>query len=179
MASSLQEENIKAAFDLLDTDGNGVLERQDFDLKAEKARKEFALVAGSPKHRNLQVAYTAWWERIRAAADVNEDGRVTREEFVTSVINGMLSDPDYFDTTIGGFARALFEAADDAGTGAIGQGQFVRIFGTVGIPADAAEAAFAAYGASTIDLDTFVTAARDAYGSNDPDAPGTATFGRR
>ncbi|MFI0370144.1 MMPL family transporter [Actinomadura sp. 1N219] len=180
MEPTIQEKNIATMFGLFDTDGNGVIERRDFELLGEGACDAFALDPESPKANDLNNGFMAWWDQLRVAADADGDGRITRAEFTAAIVEGALADPHYLDAVITALARAFVRAVDTGDEGRIDRDAFTRMYQSCGLSAEIAHTAFDTINVNgTVDEDTFAASVRDVFGSTDINAPGTAIFGQR
>jgi Ca2+-binding EF-hand superfamily protein len=80
----LQDRNISAIFNLLDSDRDGKITAEDFDLDARRMCELVGVTVDSDNGRRLLHAYEAWWNQIRHHFDIDEDGHVTMDEFAAS-----------------------------------------------------------------------------------------------
>jgi Ca2+-binding EF-hand superfamily protein len=78
------ELRIVKTFDTLDGDGDGMIDRSDFVLLAERMYERVSGYAGEEHHDAIQAAALSWWEQLSGDLDVNNDGRITKREYVTS-----------------------------------------------------------------------------------------------
>ncbi|AHH93428.1 EF-hand domain-containing protein [Kutzneria albida] len=179
MLSELQLKNIQSMFDVLDQDGNGLIEREDLTSVGEGITEVFAHEESSPHHAAVTKAYEAWWEQIRAGADADGDGRITREEFVAAVEKGLLSDPNYLDV-IAAAADTVFDAADVNGDGVLNQTEVVALYSGAGVGAAAAIGAFKQIdtnGDGSISREEWQQSVRGAFTSTDPGSTGANMLG--
>ena len=81
MLSELQKRKLTVVFNTYDTDGNGVLEEQDFVQRVAKVVAPRNAEPGSPTY---DWAYNKWmkeWGRLQRLADVNQDNKVSLDEW--------------------------------------------------------------------------------------------------
>lgn len=132
-------ERLIQRFDLWDGDGNGRLDRGDFEAEARNVLKAFGEPADSPRGREVMTTYIDLWNYIADKSGSTEE--VTRERFaeVGEEIIGR-------DATTGWAAvvrphiAAMAQLCDADDDGRIDQGEFakwLRAVGAEGAPVDA------------------------------------------
>ncbi|MFI6094103.1 EF-hand domain-containing protein [Lentzea sp. NPDC051213] len=179
MLSELQRKNISSVFDVLDTDGSGVITRADFVAVVTRLKSALHHPEGSPQAQSLSDGYLGWWEQIRKQVDVDEDGRITRDEYIDAVDQGLLEDSHYLDA-VSAAADSLFGAADADGDGALVESEMVVVYGSVGIDPGIAAGAFHqidADGDGRISRAELRAAVRGAFASKGPQEPGSNILG--
>ncbi len=133
-------------FNVLDADGNGLLEAADFDRVATELTRSQALAEGS--QASLGQRYRHLWETLAAACDANRDGRVTLQEWLAH--HEALLDSDRrlrveqpaYRSPIETTARFLFDVLDANQDGRISREEY-RAFATAhGLSPDVADQAF-------------------------------------
>ena len=122
MLSDLRRRKLTTAFNAIDFNGNGVVERADYTAVAEKLSALSGWEEGSDGDAAIHALFTAWWERTKDSADLNDDGVVTSEEFCT-----MVETAD--EAALAQAGPVLFDALDPSGDGVISPAEY-RIFGT-------------------------------------------------
>ncbi|MFG2981741.1 EF-hand domain-containing protein [Streptomyces sp. NPDC048258] len=80
MTSTVITRRYNRTFDLLDTNGNGVLDEKDFTGLIKSIARATA-VQGTPKEEALLKEWGNCWHTLRDNADADGDGRISREEF--------------------------------------------------------------------------------------------------
>ncbi|WP_378309988.1 EF-hand domain-containing protein [Amycolatopsis silviterrae] len=166
-------------FELMDANGNGYLEREDYALLSRRLIEEFAGSAGPAKANAVLDTYLRYWDEFIGHMDRDGDGRVTKGEFVQA-ISAKTIDAAGFDRVAEPHFRAVCELADTDGDGSVNRAEFIRVMSVYGVGAQDAEAVFArldsdADGALTVG--ELTAAGRDFYLSDDDGSNGSGLFG--
>ncbi|MCM1969874.1 MULTISPECIES: EF-hand domain-containing protein [Streptomyces] len=148
MVSSEYEGRIAARFATFDQDGNGYIDRADFNAAAKAVLAEFGTAARSDKGQALYGGAEAFWQGMAGIADRDGDQRITRDEFVGGAVKRLRDNPDRFAEIARPFLHAALAVADSDGDGAATVAETVRVLAALGVKADIAEAA-----AATLDAD--------------------------
>src|SRR5882757_825426 len=148
MANSEYERRIAARFSGFDQDGNGYIDREDFNSAAKALLAEFGTAARSDKGQALYVGAEAFWQGMAGITDRDGDQRITRQEFVTGAVKRLRDNPDRFAEIARPFLHAALAVADADGDGAATVDDTARVLKALGVPADIATAA-----AGTLDTD--------------------------
>lgn len=173
--------NLFTIFEILDTNGDGTITRDDFESKAEQVTALFDLT-GTATAEEIHTSLTSWWDQLRANYDRNDDGVVTREEFVQA--HGSTDgDPETFyrqkvDQLVGVVARAV----DKDGDGYIDKAEYLRLFSVSGLPGETVQNGFEALDTDNdgrVSVEEFETAIAQLFLSTNPTEPGTALLGNR
>ncbi|MGW8767552.1 EF-hand domain-containing protein [Streptomyces sp. NPDC055815] len=140
-------------FAMLDADGDGVISRQEYLARPERAAQALGRSGDDPLVRTALVAH----EQVYASMDADGDGKVTFAEYVTWA--GGAS----FDAVCRQALGSLFDLADTEADGALNRAQFTRLRTALGSTAGNAEAAFEALdtdGDGRIDRDEYLSSIR-------------------
>ncbi|MFE9404937.1 EF-hand domain-containing protein [Streptomyces sp. NPDC006530] len=180
MATDLLSRKITRHFDLIDTNGDGRISQEDFDLIVSRMGQEFAQAPDSPKYRALSDAYQALWQGMREALDTDGDGSVSREEYVAGMKADAATGAGYRQH-IQPVAKAIISLCDTNGDGRLDGAELAKAHAGLGMGDADHEAAM-----ERIDLDGdgYVTEAELAkaieefFLSEDSDAAGNHLFGR-
>ncbi|MFZ3499161.1 EF-hand domain-containing protein [Streptomyces sp. 5.8] len=178
MLGQLQRTNLNHVFDTLDLTRDGFLTVDDFTTLAQRMRGLRPAMDGRLA-ADIDEAFTSWWEVFRSAADKDGDGKITRDEFLTAVEEGLQNDPAYADR-MARVCEVTFAAADTNEDGQLSASEVQQIYRAYGVDEKISAETFARLdrdGNGWISVEEFVQASRDVYLSNDADAPGTALFG--
>ncbi|MFG2289385.1 EF-hand domain-containing protein [Streptomyces sp. NPDC048595] len=173
MPEHLLREKMRRLFDAYDVDGNGYIERGDFEALARRINESFA-DTGSQRAAEVAAVLDDIWEDLASRMDVDSDERVSREEFIA----------DKLDAARGGATasrrrvrqerrRRLFGVMDRDGDGTIGLDEHRRFYRAFGVSAADAEETFAVLdenGDGLLSLDEMVEASLEYSTSADPEA---------
>ncbi|WP_067566761.1 EF-hand domain-containing protein [Nocardia acidivorans] len=125
-------------FDLLDANGNGVLEEVDFQKLAERVITGSGEPPTSAKARAVMAAHQGYWQGLLAHADTNGDGVVSFEEYFAAV-----TDPTANMSYLRPYAEALVAICDRNDDGMIDRAEYTNYMRVAGFDADRAAAMFA------------------------------------
>ncbi|GAA3722333.1 calcium-binding protein [Streptomyces tremellae] len=135
--SALLDQKYAKLFFLLDSDGDGVIAEDDFELMAERVVIAFG-EQDTARGEEYAQRMARYGRALRAAADTDGDGRIDEGEFGRA----LLRVSDDFDTLVGPLYEAGFSLADRDGDGLVDKRDFGTFMVAVGVPEDAAGAAF-------------------------------------
>ncbi|MFF9567416.1 EF-hand domain-containing protein [Streptomyces sp. NPDC014685] len=144
MDSAEYERKIAHRFAAFDQDGNGYIDRADFNAAAARLLAEFGTTARCDKGQALYTGAEAFWQGMAGIADVDGDQRVTREEFVGGAVKRLRDNPERFAEIARPFLRAAIAVADGEGAGSASVPAVERALAVLG--ADDATAGLAARG---------------------------------
>ncbi|MEV5882709.1 EF-hand domain-containing protein [Streptomyces sp. NPDC052020] len=144
MVSSEYERRIAARFATFDQDGNGYIDRADFNGAAKALLAEFGMAARSDKGQALYGGAEAFWQGMAGMADRDGDQRVTREEFVSGAVKRLRDNPERFAGIARPFLRAALDVADADGDGAVTVEDAARVLTALGVPPETARPVAAA-----------------------------------
>ncbi|MFF3330411.1 EF-hand domain-containing protein [Streptomyces sp. NPDC002888] len=144
MVSSEYERRIADRFATFDQDGNGYIDREDFNVAAKALLVEFGTAARSDKGQALYAGAEAFWQGMAGIADRDGDQRITRDEFVNGALKRLRDNPERFAEIARPFLHAALDIADTDGDGAATVADTARVLVLLGVPLDTARAAVAA-----------------------------------
>lgn len=144
MVSSEYERRIADRFATFDQDGNGYIDREDFNVAAKALLTEFATTARSDKGQALYAGAEAFWQGMAGMADRDGDQRITRDEFVGGALKRLRDNPDRFAEIARPFLHAAIDVADEDGDGRATVEDTARVLTILGVGEDIARAAAAA-----------------------------------
>lgn len=180
MTAALHATKLNRRFDLLDADSDGYLEREDFEALAHRLVQGFTCASDSPQAQAVVKTYLEFWEGFIKPMDADGDGKVSREEFV-STVTGRVRAGDSFDRTYRPHMEAVVNLADADGDGVLSRGEFIRLGALAGVSEEQSNRSFLQIdtdGNGSLTAQELVAAAREFYLSDDPDAVGNHLFGQ-
>ncbi|MFD9459952.1 EF-hand domain-containing protein [Streptomyces sp. NPDC060027] len=144
MVSTEYERRIAARFAGFDQDGNGYIDREDFNVATKAVLAAFGTTARSDKGQALYIGAEAFWQGMAGIADRDGDQRITREEFVSGAVKRLRDNPERFAEIARPFLHAALAVADTDGDGAATVEETTRVLRALGVGDDLATAAAAA-----------------------------------
>jgi Ca2+-binding EF-hand superfamily protein len=179
MATDLQIEKLDRAFDHIDADHTGQIERADLIGLGSRVLLGFGQAPTSSLGKELLDRFDELWTEIAEHADIDDSGAISPAEFRTAMINAYIRQQK-FDETFRPATTALAAIIDTDGDGEVVLDEF-QIFQTAfGTPDDDATAAFHLLDRDhngSLSVDELVIAAHEFYTSDDPQALGNSLFG--
>ncbi|MCS0639761.1 EF-hand domain-containing protein [Streptomyces sp. LP05-1] len=166
--STAATDRVGLVFSLLDANGNGVIEADDFELMAGR------VIAAAPASDDaaksaLLHAFRRYWTTLATELDADGDGRVDLDEFTSCVLS-----PERFEATLGEFAEALAALGDPDGRGSVDRTVFTALMTAIGFERANIDALFDALSPSPEDrvpVTAWADSIRDYY---DPQKTGIA-----
>lgn len=174
-----QKRKLGKMFDTMDMNRDGLVERSDFRRRVDALARLRGWTEESPEYaRNLEFAMDEW-QSLRESADVDDDARISREEFLRYV-DIFLDDRDAVRAYARGDAQLMFDAMDVDGDGRIAAAEYRIYLEACGMDASAADEFFAH---ADLNEDGRMTRAEMSHAmeeyllSDDPEAGGNLLFG--
>lgn len=181
MLSDLQRRKYTANFNLYDTDGNGTVERSDFERVVDRWTRSHGLPPDSPDYARAQGTVLGIWEFVRTMGTPGGDG-VALSDWMAAAerIVGAKDDPVMMEQAYRAPARSLFAVMDRDGDGRVSEAEYCAYLGAYGVEGDEAREAFGRLdrdGDGSITVDEWVENVVEFYFSDDPTAPGNWYIG--
>jgi len=174
--TELQQQKIAHFFNVLDHDGNGVLESDDFELIGD----DLSDIIGYPKEsvERLDLRLKAHKLFIQILKDLEKvDANVTPEEWIKFFEEVVFKKAnDYVNLS----STYLFSLFDQDGDGYIDEREYLDMFKAYGLYTSTSKKAFDQLdlnGDGRISGGELVKAFEDFFQSSDPDQPGNWIFG--
>jgi tellurite resistance protein TerC len=172
---------LERRFAVIDTDGNGVWQREDYQLLTRRLCETFGCTADSAAGHALASAQRALFDTMLSHMDANRDDEISREEFVAGVGRGRPADVPGFEAAVSAAARTLIQVADTDGNGVLDPGEYARLAAVYGAGADEAERAFGRLDQDrngVLDAAELTLAISQFFASRNPGVSGSLVFGR-
>lgn len=127
-------------FAVMDIDGNGVWQRDDYQLLTRRLCEAFGHPAGSAAGHAVAAGQRALFDALLSHMDADGDQEITLDEF-TAAAGRPVTDRPGFDTAVRTAARTLLRLADRDGDGELDAGEYARLAAVYGAgPGEAARA---------------------------------------
>lgn len=177
--SAEEQAVLERRFAVIDTDGNGVWQRDDHQLLTRRLCETFGHAADSGAGRAAAAAQRALFDALLAHMDANDDQEITPDEFVAA-LGRTVRDRPAFDTAVRSAARTLIEVADQDGNEVLDAGEFARLAAVYGARSEEAGRSFNRLDQDrngVLDTVEFTLAIGQFFTSRDPRARGNLAFG--
>jgi Ca2+-binding EF-hand superfamily protein len=126
MVTQAQRDELGRMFKLLDTDGSGVVTKSDFEEKVRAVASVGNREPGTPEYDRVESCYTNQWNSLKSAADTNDDGEVTQEEWLAWAEKAV-SDSGTFEKLVKETASAIFDVMDLDGSGTVSFEEYKKV----------------------------------------------------
>lgn len=106
-------------FDVYDTDRNGTISREDFELQARRRVEALRLEDGSVGAAAVRQVYADFWDGLRTRCDLDASGAVSRAEWiqvwddVAHTAESFEDLPPWFRSMFDSMCRALFRGGEE------------------------------------------------------------------
>ncbi len=120
----LTRRKLQHLFAIYDFDGNGFLDRNDYEQVVSSLATIRRLKPETPGYQSLSQAYLGVWEELRSEADANNDGRVTLNKML-DFWRRMGEDPKLFYRHVVALGDLLFILLDANGDGYIVEQEYL------------------------------------------------------
>ncbi|MBM7769862.1 Ca2+-binding EF-hand superfamily protein [Actinokineospora baliensis] len=165
MTASVQDSRLKRRFELWDNNGDGTIDRSDYESEARRILQGFGEQENSPKGRALLSAYSTMWETLADKAGSGPQGQVTLEQFIQITEREIVQAGDAgFDRNLRPSIEAIVDIADTDGDGEVSSAEFKRWMRAAGVDERQAEQSFQQLDTNhsgTLSVEELVDAVRD------------------
>jgi len=179
MLSEFQVQKMTKLFSFYDFDGNGYLEKNDYLALGERIVADSNITAGTPEYNKIMERQLAEWTEIQQFADIDQDGRISIEDWL-GFMNKANENPDIYKITVTDIADSFVESWASDGNGKIGSNEWQRAFRVFGQSEREGEAAFVKVAGNidqTLSRDDIHEALDVFFKSEDKSDPRNAMFG--
>ncbi|ANZ41408.1 hypothetical protein BBK82_41060 [Lentzea guizhouensis] len=173
------DRKLNRRFETYDSNGDGCVERSDFELAGARVTGEFGLDHDDLRAKRIHEQLLGAWDHLSAVTDTNDDDRVSLDEYKTAYARGLLERPEVFDDAYAPFVDALLDVAGVDGF--FGVDEYVRwsraLLDLSPADARAVHARLDHDGDGLVGAEDLLAAIRAFYFSEDPDGPGAWLLG--
>jgi len=179
---NLQDRNLSVVFNALDSDQDGIIDAEDFDLLGQRVCEQVGFGVDSDNGRMVCEGYKELWNQLRQELDTDNDSQVTMAEFAAAYKGNQGDLQGHFSEHLGRITRMMAEEIDTDKDGYITEGEYLK-WVSAGIPDQ--QTVLAGFRQLDTDGDRRISVAELEAGiqqmflSNDASAPGTSLLGQR
>lgn len=173
------DKKLSRRFQTYDTNGDGYLERGDFETAVRRMGVEFGLSPDHPAYRRLMTLCVGLWEHLCAV--LGTPRRISEEQYKAAFADGLLETEKSFDAGYVPFLESIVSIADTDGDGLLTVEDHVRW--TTSLMNLTEEVARDIHGRLDSDKDGFIGksdllgAIREYYFDENPDSAGSWLLG--
>jgi Ca2+-binding EF-hand superfamily protein len=181
MLTALQRRKVQLRFALLDTDGNGYLSQEDYDLVTLRLCAAFGHLPGTADYDRVHNAYLQLWEQLRSRMDTEDSGRISLQQFMDGCEKLIREQPaEGAHPPVHDPVGLIFDMVDSDQNGVIDLREFTTWMHSYGVgPQDTVEAfdLLDADDDGVLSRPELAAAAEAFYASTDPADVGNWLFG--
>lgn len=143
MTTAAANERLKQRFDQWDHNGDGTLQRSDFEQEASQIVRTFGVSESSPEARALHDAMVNLYEYHAQEAGVGTDGAIDESQFMRVNENLIFEQGEAaFNRVLSPLIKAIIGLCDKNADGRINNDEFRAWLRGIGVPESQAEDAF-------------------------------------
>ena len=171
---------LERRFAVIDTDGNGVWQRDDYEQLTRRLCGTFGHAIDSATGQAVASAQRALFDALLRHMDANGDQEITPDEFAAAT-GRTIDDRPGFDAAVRTAAHSLIQVADRDRNGVLDAGEYTQLAAVYGASAGQAGRAFIRLDLDHngfLDVSELTLAITEFFASRDAAAPGNVAFGR-
>ncbi len=143
MPSSAVLERLNQRFAKWDVNGDGIIDRHDFEAEAQRILKAFNEKENTPKAKQVIAGFTGMFEYLAEKSGQGAQGRLTPEQFSTVAVQEVINRGDAgYATVVRPAIQAVLSLADADGDGMVSQSEYKTWMKAIGVSESAAEESF-------------------------------------
>nr|WP_042191104.1 EF-hand domain-containing protein [Kibdelosporangium sp. MJ126-NF4]CEL19845.1 Calerythrin (Calcium-binding protein) [Kibdelosporangium sp. MJ126-NF4]CTQ97069.1 Calerythrin (Calcium-binding protein) [Kibdelosporangium sp. MJ126-NF4] len=149
MTTAVKNERLRKRFAKWDVNGNGRIERSDYEAEANRIINAFGEDPASPQARAVTQAFVGMFEYLANKAGVGPNGSMNEDQFIGVIEAEIFQQGDAgFNRVVRPTIASIVGLCDTDGDGEVDQREFSRWLNAIGVEPSAAAEAF-----RTIDAD--------------------------
>lgn len=129
--SPFLERKLARRFKTFDTDGDGFIEREDFELSVHRLGEKFGLAPNDENVQRLRALSLGLWQHLSSVADVDGDGHISPADYKSAFAQGLLETEESFDAVYLPFLKAIMPIADPNGDGRLNVDEYIGWTGSL------------------------------------------------
>jgi Ca2+-binding EF-hand superfamily protein len=175
-----RDQRLRKSFGFFDADKDGDIEYDDVLAMAARITSAFGVRPGSAKGIVLSNAFEIFWRELLDAVDLDDDRRITEEEYLSGMVGAFAEKDGGFDRGLRPVIAAILVISDSDDDGMLNREEFQRVEAAMGNPSSDAGEAFDKLdrdNSATLTVEELIDAAREFHTGTDPAAPGNWLFG--
>ena len=181
MLTDHQKKKLQHYFDILDFDNNQLIEKEDFTNIGENLNVLWGFKPGTDKYNEYIQKCEQLWVSFREFIGKNVEESANLSEWLEFADKGIVNGSDeLYEKHVNQFVKDIFDVFDANGDGFISLDEYIDLFMAYRI-----EIRYSAKSFTKIDLnkddmisrEELLSAVKEFYRSDDPNAPGNWLFG--
>ena len=141
LMTAAERDMLGRRFAVLDIDGNGAWQRDDYQRLTQRLCEAFGHACDSATGRAMAKGQRALFAALLSHMDADGDQEISQDEFIVAIVRTIKDRPG-FDAAVRIAADALIQVADQDGNGVLDPAEYVRLAAVFGTRADDAALAF-------------------------------------
>ncbi|MFF9481776.1 EF-hand domain-containing protein [Streptomyces sp. NPDC014733] len=145
MTNDIQAERLQRRFELWDRDGDGRIDRSDWDEEAQRILRAFDTAPSSDRGEAVLTAYLGMWDYLAGHAGIDKDGSLGLDQFRELAGRQVLDrGAEGFNEVLRPTISSIVGLCDTDGDGQVDPKEFRSWIRAIGSPEETAETAFEA-----------------------------------
>ncbi|ANN17223.1 signal transduction protein [Amycolatopsis orientalis] len=165
MTAAVKNDRLKKRFQKWDVNGNGKIEKSDFEAEASRIIEAFGEDPTSPQARAVRDSFATMYEYLATKAGTGPKGPLNERQFTEVIEAQIFQEGDSgFDRVVRPTIAAIVGLCDTDGDGEVNQQEFGKWLAAIGVESSATASAFRAIdvnGNGKLTVDELVRAVRD------------------
>jgi juvenile hormone diol kinase len=180
MLSDILQKKLAQHFSFRDLNKDGYVECSDWEQCAQNLAAIRNWQPGSPEYENVMAQHIAMWHLFWQPADLNQDGKVSKPEYLHLAETQRKMGFNYEMKQVRNLFAAIFDTIDLDGNGEISLAEYKLFFQAWAMEERLAETAFASLDLNAdgrLSREAFLQYGVNFYVNDEPDVAGNMIFG--